>query len=149
MAFQTANVSQRQRAGEIAGGVKRRPKFRSATIEHVEFNKQGSKTMSIVVQYIGPRIIHRIKHCITTRQITEVLNSLYRSESEVSHDAVERELFLLYFNENGGKMEKYTEKFEKLAEKYRDMGGIFDNKQEIERFRMSLQASYESVRDWY
>ena len=112
------------------------------------FREENSKAMYVVTTRISSKVLYRVLGSETVAQLIESLKRLYCVRSEVGLDMARKRLMTLQYNENGD-LKQYIEKFELFVQQYREMGGRFDEYEEIEQFRMSLPASYGDVRNWY
>lgn len=116
--------------------------------EFKEFRKKNAKTISFILERLSPRVSMRVKKFITAKEVYDALIQLYKTSSDVGKDAARRHLYSMQFRENGD-MRKYIELFEAAADTFRDRGGKLDVNEEMEIFRTSLPASYNSARDYF
>ena len=91
--------------------------------EYTTFRKNNNMAMCFIVERLSPRVLLRVKDCVTAYKMFSSSKALYKVASDIDKDALRREFYSLQFNDNGN-MKLYIEKFENVAQKYRSVGGV-------------------------
>ena len=129
--------------------------YREDTIEnrrnlpmYKKFRKKDGETIAFLLDRLSSKVMLRVNSSVTAYDMYRNLEILYKTASDVGKDAARQDFYSLRYKE-GGDMKLYIEKFEKVADRFRSLGGRLDAEEELEQFRTSLPGSYNHIRNWF